>query len=91
MFQPSYSLVQTLQLFLVPLCFVAAWTLTFLVLWNLWASAKYGITTVKRLHQIPCANCRFFTGNYYLKCTVHPSRALSEAAINCPDYGSKDQ
>ncbi|WP_337906916.1 hypothetical protein [Iningainema tapete] len=49
-------------------------------------TARYGIATVKRLHQIKCADCQFFTGDYHLKCTVHPSFALTEEAINCSDF-----
>lgn len=45
-----------------------------------------GIARLKRLHQIPCSRCAYFTGNYYLKCPVHPCKALSEEAINCLDY-----
>jgi hypothetical protein len=41
------------------------------------------------MHQIPCANCQFFTGDYHLKCPIHPAIALSEAAIGCPDYRSQ--
>jgi hypothetical protein len=41
---------------------------------------------LKRLHQIPCDRCIFFTGEYNLKCTVHPSKALNEEAIGCSDY-----
>ncbi|WAL59781.1 hypothetical protein [Thermocoleostomius sinensis] len=44
-----------------------------------------------KMHKIPCAKCQFFTGNYQLKCTVHPSIALSEAAIDCPDYRSASE
>ncbi|MGK7918653.1 MAG: hypothetical protein AB4080_01410 [Trichodesmium sp.] len=47
---------------------------------------KSGINYVKRLHQIPCSRCTFFTGDYRLKCTVHPYSALTETAINCSDY-----
>lgn len=39
-----------------------------------------------RLHQIPCAQCRFFTNQSVLKCPVHPTTALSEQAIDCPDF-----
>jgi hypothetical protein len=45
-----------------------------------------GIARLKRLHQVPCSRCAFFTDSYYLKCTVHPCKALSEEAINCLDY-----
>lgn len=84
-------LIHSFQPLLVPLCFVTAWTLVFLVLRNLWTTTRDGIGTLKQLHQIPCANCQFFTGDYHLKCTVHPSEALSEAAINCLDYWPQDR
>ncbi|MCA1992233.1 MAG: hypothetical protein LDL41_09345 [Coleofasciculus sp. S288] len=45
-----------------------------------------GITRLRRLHQVPCSRCAFFTGDYRLKCTVHPCKALSEEAIGCLDY-----
>ena len=47
-----------------------------------------GVKNVKKLHQIPCSSCAFFTGDYRLKCTIHPCKALSEEAINCFDYES---
>ena len=47
-----------------------------------------GVAKLKRLHQIPCSNCAFFTGDYRLKCPVHPHEALSEEAIGCFDYES---
>ena len=43
---------------------------------------------LQQLHQIPCDGCVFFTGEYNLKCTVHPSKALREEAIDCMDYRS---
>lgn len=88
MLQILYLLIHALQPVLVPVCFVTAWALVVLLLWNIWTTASDGITTVKRLHQIPCANCQFFTGDYHLKCTVHPTFALTEEAINCSDFYS---
>lgn len=61
-------------------------SLTGLFLWSAWQAARDGIAQLQRLHQIPCSNCAFFTGDYRLKCTVHPSRALTEAALDCLDY-----
>ena len=55
-------------------------------LYNFYLTFKSGISYVKRLHQIPCSRCVFFTGDYRLKCTVHPYSALTELAINCSDY-----
>ena len=54
--------------------------------YNFYLTFHSGINYVKRLHQIPCSRCTFFTGDYRLKCTVHPYSALTETAINCRDY-----
>jgi hypothetical protein len=40
--------------------------------------------------KLPCSNCRFFGSNPYLKCAVHPSKALKSEAMNCSDYWSQD-
>lgn len=46
------------------------------------------IAQAKRMHQIPCTKCRFFTGDYRLKCTVNPELANTENAIDCNDFCS---
>jgi hypothetical protein len=51
-----------------------------------WKSVQKNWLHLRRLHQIPCSQCVFFTGEYKLKCTVHPCKALSEEAIGCIDY-----
>lgn len=89
MFQLLYFLIHVLQPYLVPICFFCAWTLIILMVWSLWAAVRDTVTTGKRLHQIPCANCQYFTGDYRLKCTVQPDMANSEAAIHCLDYQPK--
>ena len=86
MLQVLHTLQPILQRCLVPVCFVAAWSLVLTVSWRLVSAIRYGIARTKRLHQIPCTDCQFFTGNYHLKCTVHPDSALSEQAIDCIDY-----
>lgn len=45
-----------------------------------------GINHLKKLHQIPCAKCAYFTGDYRLKCPLNPTIALSEEAINCREF-----
>lgn len=75
-----------IQPLLVPLCFVTAWGLVVVMTAIVWKTLHRGIAHTQRLHQIPCTNCRFFTGDYHLKCTIHPCIALSETAINCRDY-----
>ena len=89
MLQVLYILLRAIQPFLVPICFLCAWTLTLLFAWSLWSAARDSATTTRRMHQIPCPNCQFFTGDYRLKCTVQPSVANSEDAIDCPDYQPK--
>lgn len=91
MFQLLYPLIQALQPVLGLVCFVTAWTLVVLLIWEIWIAARDGIATVKRLHQIPCANCQFFTGEYLLKCTVHPTSALTSEAITCSDFSLPNQ
>ncbi|HLO51969.1 MAG TPA: hypothetical protein VK211_26405 [Kamptonema sp.] len=86
MFQVLYFLIQAIQPFLVPLCFVCAWGLMFLLLWSVGSAIADSVKRAKRMHQIPCANCVFFTGDYHLKCPVQPKIALSEEAIDCSDY-----
>ncbi|MEI1373665.1 hypothetical protein PQG02_14905 [Nostoc sp. UHCC 0926] len=89
MFQLISFLIHGIQPFLIPICFVVAWTVTILVVLSLWTAARDSVTTAKQMHQIPCTGCQFFTDNYRLKCTVRPSIANTEEAINCSDYQPK--
>ena len=66
-----------------------AWILVGSLLFSFWKTAKEGIAHLKKLHQIPCSRCVFFTGDYRLKCTVNPLTAMSEEAINCRDFELK--
>jgi len=88
MVQILYSLIYTLQAVLVPVCFVSAWALVALLLGTICTTARDGIATVKHLHQFPAPTVNF-TGDYHLKCTVHPTFALTEEAINCSDFAPK--
>lgn len=87
-FTAVYAFTQLIQPLLVPICFVLAWTTLAFALWNLWAMMRDGVQRAKKMHQIPCANCQYFSGNYLLKCPIHPKEALSEAAIACRDFES---
>jgi hypothetical protein len=82
----AHWIVQHLEPILVPLCFVAAWGGIILALWSIWSALRDGVHRAKQMHQVPCSTCRFFTQDYHLKCPVQPTLALSEAAIDCPDY-----
>ena len=79
-------LVSGVQLVLVPLCFVLAWGLVGLTAWNLLTAVRDGVSRATVMHNIPCADCRYFTNDHRLKCPIHPKIALSEAAIDCKDY-----
>lgn len=83
-----FWLAKVIQPWLVPLCFGLAWLLVIAAAWSIWAAIRDGMMRARQMHQIPCADCKFFTHNYHLKCPVHPMNALSEAAINCPDFES---
>jgi hypothetical protein len=86
MFALAHWLTQFLQPILVPLCFVIAWMVTLMLGWSIWSALRDGVIKANQMHQIPCANCQFFTNDYHLKCTVHPDIALSEEAVSCIDY-----
>ncbi len=79
-------LIHSLQPAVVPVCFAAAWILLLMAGWSMVSFMRDGVSRAQKMHKIPCATCQYFTENYYLKCPVHPSIALSEAAINCRDY-----
>ncbi len=66
------------------------WTLVSIFsCWRLIAIANKAVRHLRRLHQIPCSNCAYFTGDYRLKCTVHPTVAMSETAIGCRDFSCR--
>jgi hypothetical protein len=73
---------------LAPLCPLVIWLLLVGFFLSICLATHDGIQRLKRLHQIPCSRCAFYTGDYRLKCAVHPCKALSEEAIACVDYES---
>jgi hypothetical protein len=84
MSQPVF--IHILQELTVPLFALLAWAMVALFLCSLGRTIHAGICRLQSLHQVPCDRCAFFTGDYRLKCTVHPITALSEAAIDCRDF-----
>ncbi|WP_416674387.1 hypothetical protein [Egbenema bharatensis] len=65
---------------------ICAWSLLIASVWRFWRTCQAGVEQLKRLHRVPCHRCVYFTGNYHLKCTVHPHTALTETAIDCRDF-----
>lgn len=81
--------VHTASLFkpvLIQLRMVGAFSILSLCSWSLISCVLDVIAQAKKMHQIPCTKCRFFTGDYRLKCTVNPAVANTEQAIDCSDY-----
>lgn len=73
--------------FFIPFGFiVAAWLVLILSRLEIWKAIGNRKTATKQYTKTPCSQCRFFQNNPYLKCAVHPSKALSEEAKDCPDY-----
>ena len=79
-----------LQPYMTPICILLAWGLVILVVWQIFAAARDGVSHAQVLHQIPCSGCRFFTNSHHLKCPVHPTAAMTQAAIGCGDYEVAD-
>jgi hypothetical protein len=70
---------------------IIAWGIAFITCWTIIAQCQTGLVTVQRLHSVPCYKCKYFTNSCYLKCTVNPQVACSEAAIDCRDYQALEQ
>ena len=70
-------------------CFLGAILIVGVMTWSAWTTVREGIRHLRRLHQIPCSRCVYFTGDYRLKCPVHPIIALTEEAIACHDYEAR--
>lgn len=49
---------------------------------------KQDCSDLKLKQSIPCARCRYFSANTYVRCAVHPSKALTVQAVDCTDYHS---
>ncbi|MGV2831896.1 hypothetical protein [Myxosarcina sp. GI1(2024)] len=70
--------------FVFVVCFWAI-VLSFLAL-KIMRSSQKAFAYLKKLHQIPCSKCVYFTGKHYLKCSLNPKIALTEEAIDCQDF-----
>lgn len=86
MFKFAVHASSFLKPLLLQLRVVGACSILGLGAWSLSSFVIDAIAQARRMHQIPCTKCRFFTGDYRLKCTVNPSVANTEEAIGCGDY-----
>ena len=80
------QVMQWLQPYLGPICFVLAWSVVILGIWQVIAATRDGVRHAQTMHRIPCSDCSFFTNEAVLKCPLHPKTAMSADAIDCPDF-----
>jgi len=63
-----------------------AWGIIALGLWQVIAAGRETVRRSAMMHEIPCADCQFFTNDHRLKCPVHPHEALTPEAVGCRDF-----
>lgn len=78
--------IHIIQPLIVPVCLIIAWGFVLMLVSSIIGLIVDVIKRSKRMHQIPCSDCQYFTNDYRLKCPVNPFQANTEAAINCQDY-----
>ncbi len=78
--------IHIIQPLIVPLCLIIAWGFILMLVSSIIGMIVDVIKRSKKMHQIPCSDCQYFTNDYRLKCPVNPFQASTEAAINCQDY-----
>ncbi|MBW4466493.1 MAG: hypothetical protein KME07_13795 [Pegethrix bostrychoides GSE-TBD4-15B] len=81
---PAVPLVA--QLVPAPILGICVWGALASFICSLWVAIREAAVQLKKLHQVPCDQCTYFTGSCYLKCAVNPSLAFTEAAIDCHDF-----
>ena len=86
MFLLLRHLLQAIAPFLTPICFLFAWLLLIITIWSCSSAIAEILARARQMHQIPCTKCQYFTNDYHLKCTIWPSVANTEQAIDCSDY-----
>lgn len=84
--QVANGLFEGLRTILGPMGFVVGTGLIGMMLWSLFSATRDTVAIAKQMHEVPCPNCQYYTGDHRLKCPVHPAKAASEQAIDCQDY-----
>ena len=78
--------IDRIQPLMVPLCLITAWVFILMLGSSVIAMIVDVIKQAKKMHNILCSDCQYFTNDYRLKCPVNPFKATTEAAIDCRDY-----
>ncbi len=81
---------QDLRFGLIVMARLLVWGMMFRLAIDFVQVMRRNFASVRRLHSIPCAGCCYATGDYRLKCSVHPTSAFSEEAINCCDFAPSE-
>jgi hypothetical protein len=68
------------------LCPIMIWIVLMSFFLSLMVALEDAIKQLRRMHQIPCSRCQYYTGSTYLKCPIHPLSACSEEVIQCRDF-----
>jgi hypothetical protein len=76
-------------LFFIPFCYMIVSVILIFMFPNVWKVRRAKIARFNCFNQVPCRNCRFFTDNHHLYCTVQPSIVLTKQALDCSDYHPK--
>ena len=93
--EPNHNFIQSHKpaeslpghfIWLIPVWGVIAWALLVCTTSELWKLLRFRHTDLQKNQQVPCKNCRFFSSNFYLKCAVRPTDALTDRATDCSDY-----
>ncbi|WP_041244680.1 hypothetical protein [Gloeobacter kilaueensis] len=66
--------------------FVLLWLGIGYLSFSLARSTRRNWRQIRHHHAIPCTRCRYFSGEMVLKCPVNPKAALTDQAVDCPDF-----
>ncbi|MGA7934789.1 MAG: hypothetical protein WCA35_14690 [Kovacikia sp.] len=74
------------SLVLIPIFLIVVWAIVAFPFFREISKARLARANFLKASKIPCQNCRFSSKSSYLKCAIHPTTAMTEAAANCSDY-----
>ncbi len=73
-------------------CAAVLWGVLVCLLWDAVCWIRQTKLNLQRQFAVPCHRCRYANPDYrYLKCTVNPQGAFSEAALGCGDFRAEEE
>jgi hypothetical protein len=77
---------------LIPFCFIVVWAVASIIMFRgLPKALRKKPLELNRPQKVPCRSCRFFSSNPYLKCALHPTSVMTDQAIDCADFHTREQ